>query len=268
MANGDWDSGVTTDEDAKYLVPALDRGLRVLSVFTRQRPELNTTEISQHLGLPYATTYRLLYTLEQHGLLNKTQSGFRLGSGILRLGFDYLSSLDITEFARPEMERLRDDTGASANLGILEGVEMIYIAHVPSPRPLATRLGVGSRLPAHLSSIGRLILAAMPEQQVRHLFQHVDFRGAGGRMGSVGDLLHILREDRARGYIVAEGTYDVGVVAVAAPIFDQSGRTVAGVNISGPVSWLDSVALHGRIKDQVCQAARSISAQLGYRQRA
>ena len=254
-----------TADDAKYLVPALDRGLRLLSIFTREQPELNATEISQRLELPYATTYRLLYTLERHGMLKKNparlQAEFRNPAARFRLS----PTLDIVEVARPELTALRDATGASVNLGVLEGIEMIYLAHVPSDRPLVTRLVVGSRLPAHASSIGRLMMAWMTEQQVRGLYNDFDFKAPGVQVTSLDKLIGMLAEDRRRGYVVAQGTYDVGVVAVAAPIFDRGAVPIAGVNISAPATVLDKRALDGVIKDKVLATAKAISQQLGCR---
>lgn len=253
------------DRGAKYVVPGLDRGLKLLSLFSRREPELSLGEVVKRAKLPYATAYRLLHTLELHDLLQKTGVGFRLGPGILKFGFDYLSSMDLVEMSRPVMVSLCDATGVSANLGILSGQDVIYVAHVPSPRPLMTRLVVGSRLPAHSSSIGRLILGAMPQEQVRRLFRQTDFKQADSRFKSIDDLVKLVQRDWKRGYVITRGSYDTGVVAVAAPILDRSGSVVAGVNVSGPATSLDTKALEGPIRDGVCAAARAISSLLGFR---
>lgn len=253
-------------ESTNYVVPGLDRGLRILSLFSRSQSELTMAEIKRRIDLPYGTTYRLLHTLVLHGLLKKTGSGFVLGPGILRLGFDYLSSLSLIEIAQPIMESLRDSTDASSNLGILEGTDIIYVTHVPSRRPLATRRLVGSRMPAHLSSIGRLILGWMSREEVIALFGGLDAASSNGRHQSVGDLLAQVAEDRERGYVISHGIYDPNIVAVAAPILDRMGQAVAGINVSGAISAFNADELNGSIKDEVVQAAARISSLIGYRE--
>lgn len=256
-------------QDTKYVVPGLDRGLRLLGLFSKQDAELTLTEINRRLRVPYATTYRLLHTLELHGLLHKTKVGFRLGPGILRLGYQYLSSMDLVEIARPILVQLRDITQGSANLGVLDGVDVVYIAHIPSTQAIATRLEVGSRMVAHSSSIGRLLLGAMPEENVRRIFKGNGLkRPDGSRHRSIDEMITSVQRDEKRGYVITKGAYHPGIIAVAAPIFDRSGAPVAGLNVSGLASDWDSRFIEGQIKDQVCAAAHSVSKLLGHQRKA
>jgi DNA-binding IclR family transcriptional regulator len=252
-------------QNTKYVVPGLDRGLRLLSLFNKQEAEFTLTEINRRMQLPYATTYRLLHTLELHGLLHKTKVGFRLGPGILRLGYQYLSSMDLVEIARPVLVQLRDTTRGSANLGVLDGIDVVYIAHVPSTQAIATRLEVGSRMVAHSSSIGRLLLGAMQEENIRRMFKGNNLkRPDGSRHRSIDALIASVRRDEKRGYVLTKGAYHPGIIAVAAPIFDRSGMLIAGLNVSGLASDWEPKFIEGQIKDQVCAAARAVSALLGH----
>ena len=253
-----------TSKDAKYMVPGLERGLRLLSIFKRDNPEMSISEINKHIDLPYATTYRLLYTLESFGLLSKTKKGYMLGSGVLKLGFEYLASLELVDLARPEMIALRDDVGASANLGILDGAEVIYVAHVPSFRALSTRRVAGSRFPAHASSMGRLLLGGMSDDEIRRLYKGVTMQAFGGHAHTIDGLLALVAEARAKGYVISRGIFEPGLVAVAAPILNEQSAVVAAVNVSGASSSLDTGALDGPIKDRVCLAGKRISQLLGY----
>lgn len=249
-----------------YTVPALDRGLRILFLLSAKRSEMSLAELAAELKLPRSSVFRMCYTLDQLGLLRKTQLGYALGASVLALGFDYLSSLDIVEVARPELVALRDATGASANLGVLSGTEVVYIAQVPSLRQLASRVAIGSRFPAHAMSMGRLLLSSLSEDRFEALYAGVKLqRFTADTPASLTDLRARITADRKRGYVISRGNYEDGIVAVAAPVFDIEGTVVAAINISGPAASLDTGALEGVFKDRVCAAARTISGLLGYR---
>jgi DNA-binding IclR family transcriptional regulator len=247
-----------------YIVPALTKGLRVLSLFSRAQPELTAIEIDRMLGLPHATVFRLLYTLEKEGLLLKTVGGYTLGPRILTLGYDYLSSQSLTETARDELQRLCETTDTSANLGVLDGDEVIYIAHIASRHPLATRMQVGSRFPAATSSIGRLLLGALSETSFAVLYSGALPAVADReKFADLAEFRGAVVRDLRRGHVIMRGYYEAGLIAIAAPIFDHTGMAVAGLNISGPASTFAGDAKN-RLKDDVCVAAMSISKRLGY----
>lgn len=250
----------------KYMVPGLERGLRVLFILANERGELSLTEISERLVAPRSSVFRICYTLDQLGLLRRTQHGYALGPRILSLGFDYLSSLDIVEIARPELVALRDDTGASAHLGVLSGTDVVYIAQVPSLRQLASRVAVGSRFPAHAMSMGRLLLSSLPAAEFDTLYASVELkRFTNETPGTIEELRQKIAAERERGYVISRSSFEAGIVAVAAPVMDRDGKVLAAINISGPAASLDTGALEGVFKDRVCEAARRISTQLGYR---
>jgi DNA-binding IclR family transcriptional regulator len=247
-----------------YIVPALTKGLRLLALFSRSQPELTAIEIDRLLGLPHATVFRLLYTLEKEGLLHKTVAGYTLGPRILTLGYEYLSSQSLTETARDTLQKLCESTDTSANLGVLDGAEVIYIAHIASRHPLATRMQVGSRFPAATSSIGRLLLGAMSDPAFAALYAGalpavVDRE----KFADLPEFRAAVVRDLRRGHVIMRGYYEAGLIAIAAPIFDHTGMAVAGLNISGPASTFAGDAKN-RLKDDVCAAALSISKRLGY----
>jgi DNA-binding IclR family transcriptional regulator len=251
-------------EDA-YLVPALTRGIRLLSLFSRDQPELSGAEITRRLRLPHATVFRLLRTLETFSLLRRTATGFALGPRILTLGYDYLSAQSLPEVARPVLEELRDATNTTANMGVLDGTEVIYVGHVPSRRPLATRMQVGSRFPAHASSIGRLLLGALNPAELAELYRGVSLAEPGGEAPtSLPALEATIATDSERGYVISRGFYERSLIAVAAPVYDHTGTVVAGVNISGLADSFSFDELKGQTKDHVVNAARAISQRLGF----
>lgn len=249
-----------------YMVPGLERGVRVLFMLANERGELSLTQIAERLAVPRSSVFRICYTLDQLGLLRRTSNGYGLGPRILSLGFDYLSSLDIVEIARPELVALRDDTGTSAHLGVLSGTDVVYIAQVPSLRQLASRVAVGSRFPAHAMSMGRLLLSSLPPAQFDALYAGVTLQKFTSETpGTIEDLRSRIAAERERGYVISRSSFEQGIVAVAAPVLDRESQVVAAINISGPAASLDTGALEGVYKDRVCEAARRISSQLGHR---
>ncbi|MFC7557433.1 IclR family transcriptional regulator [Pseudoroseomonas wenyumeiae] len=153
------------EPDERYLVPALIRGLGLLQAFGPGRTEMTLAELAAAIGVTRSAAYRLAYTLEHLGFLRHDPRGRRyaLGPEVLRLGYGYLASRDLVEVAGPALEALRDRTGWSAHLGILEGTEVVYVARVPTRRSVASNVQLGSRLPAHATAMGRILLAALPE---------------------------------------------------------------------------------------------------------
>ncbi|MGQ3027146.1 MAG: IclR family transcriptional regulator, partial [Ferrovibrionaceae bacterium] len=161
---------------------------------------------------------------------------------------------------------LRDATGASSHLGVLDGRDVIYVAQVSSLRQLSSRVSVGSRFPAHAQSMGRLLLAALPAAELEALYAGVALdKFTEDTPGDFAELKSRIAEDRARGYVVSRGNFERGIVAVAAPVVDAQGVVVAAVNISGPATALDTGALEGVFKDRVMAAAKAISRHLGHR---
>lgn len=252
--------------EGRYIVPALERGLRILGLFTETEPRLSLSEIAKRIGLSRSTVFRLVYTLEQGGFLQKVEERYyQLGRAVLALGFRFIAEQDILSQARPVLQRLRDVTNASAHLGIREGREVVYLAREPSRQMLISNIGVGSRLPAHQTTIGRMLLAAMPQETVRQLFRGFVF--PEGSVGSIARLLEILKADSARGFVVTESAYGPGLVSVAAQVRDATGAVVAAINVSAPEIVLPLEIARQRVAADVIAAAAELSALLGYQQR-
>ncbi|MBT4938363.1 MAG: helix-turn-helix domain-containing protein, partial [Rhodospirillaceae bacterium] len=132
---------VETNEIAqKYIVPGLQRGLQILRSFNRNRTEIGAPEIAKELGIPRSTVFRLMQTLEFMGFLEKVKntSDYRLGVGVLALGFEFLASLEVTELARPVLEKLRDDTGFSAHLVIRDGWDVVFVVKAAAKSTFAS----------------------------------------------------------------------------------------------------------------------------------
>lgn len=254
--------------DERYLVPALARGLALLECFGSGREELSLVELARGVGMTRSAAYRLVYTLAELGFLvrNPERKSYRLGPRVLSLGFTYLASQELGEIARPHLEALRDRTNCSAHLAVLDGTEIVYVARYADKKALTSRISIGTRFPAHATSMGRAILAYLPADEVRRRFNGRTLaRFSAATPTTVKALLALLESDRARGYIVSRSNFEAGIASVAAPVFDADGVPVAAINISTPETTVQGNALETAIKDQVVHAAKTISEWLGHR---
>jgi DNA-binding IclR family transcriptional regulator len=251
----------------RYMVPGLERGFRLLRCFSREHPVRPAGELARLLDLPRSTVFRLLHTLETMGLLLRDDGagGYRLGPAVLGLGFEYLSALELPEIARPTLDSLSRATGASVHLSIRDRDEIIYVSRHASRSSLASNIRVGSRLAAHASSMGRVLLADLDDREFDEIYG--DGRALEGFTDQtprdIETLRALLRDDAARGYVVSRSFYERGVVSVAAALRDATGRAVGAINITAAEQSVDRSTLEGEFKDRVCDAARAISASLG-----
>jgi len=257
-----------SDDPDRYLVPGLARGLEILRCFDRERPALSAGELARLQDLPRSTVFRLVRTLEAMGFLVREVDGrlYRLGPAVLGLGYEYLAGQEVPDIARPALEALRDATGASAHLAIRDGAEIIYLARYASRSAIASNIRVGSRLPAHATTMGRVLLADLDDAALGALYQGVALSGHTAQTPPDLDALKaMLAADRARGHVIGRAFYERGVVSVAAPVREASGRTVAAINVTAADHAFDPAELEGPVRDRVVATAIQISTWLGYR---
>lgn len=223
--------------EERYLVPGLVRGVEILRLFNRQRPVIGPPDIARELGIPRSTVFRLAQTLEYLGLLEKTEGGrgYRLGIGLLSLGFEYLASMDIAEMAGPHLDALRDETGLSAHLVVRDGAEVVVVRRASGTSAFASSLSVGTRLPAHGTVLGRVLLADLSREELVALFGTGPLPAFSAQTPrSMADLEALLMEDRKRGYAISDGYFEKGIASAAMPVRDATGRVVAAVNLTVP----------------------------------
>jgi DNA-binding IclR family transcriptional regulator len=255
-----------TSADDRYLVPALMRGFAILEALTGERREATLSEIASKLGVTRSSAYRLLYTLQHLGYVThdpRTKT-YTLGSQVLHLGYGYLASRDLVEVAMPHLVRLRDRTGWSAHLGELHLREIVYLARVPTRRSIASTVHVGTRLPAHTTTMGRVLLSGLADEDVRELYRDDASRHYKGRQQvALSELLTQLAEDRANGFVIQNSGHEPGIASIAAPIRDVTGNIVAAINISVVALFTSDAELNGPLKSEVLAAAAAISRDLG-----
>jgi DNA-binding IclR family transcriptional regulator len=251
------------EPEDRYLVPGLVRGMEVLAAFTPETPRLTQGEIAAALGVTRSAIFRVVYTLAELGfLLHDPATGrYALGPALLRLGHGVLPARDVIGVALPVLEALRDATGWSAHLGVLEGVEVVYLLRVPARRGLRSIVHVGSRLPAHATAMGRVLLAGLEEPALAALLRDAPPRRVP--LPALAVLARQAKADRARGHVMQLGSFEAGVASIAAPLRDAAGGVVAAINLSARLP--DAPEPRRRLaRDALLDAAASISGSLGW----
>jgi DNA-binding IclR family transcriptional regulator len=250
----------------RYVVPALERGLKVLQLFNRGRVELSPPEIAKALGLPRTTVFRLIQTLENLGFLERNGAALRLGPAVLRLGFEYLASLELTEIARPIVERLRDETDSASQLVIRDGREVVVVLKASTASMFASNVTVGTRFPAHATILGRTLLSELSDEDLERLFPEKQLRSFSQTTPkTLAELKALLAEDRRRGFAISEGFFERGICALAAPVRDRAGRVVAAVSLTLPRQSLEPKEFRDELIGKVRAAAAQVSQRLDYR---
>jgi DNA-binding IclR family transcriptional regulator len=216
----------------RYTVPALERGLRMLCEFSRENRTLSAPELARRFDLPRSTVFRLLATLENMGFLERAEGGrdYRLGLAVLRLGFEYLASLELTQLGTPLLNRLCNELRTPCNLVVRDGRWIVYVAKVAPPTPYASSITVGARLPAHATALGRILLGDLTLPQLRALYPEDKLETfSPSTPKTVNELSDMVQADRQRGYVLGEGFFESNISSIAAPVRDHSGHIVAAL---------------------------------------
>ncbi len=250
----------------RYTVPGLERGLRILAEFSRREPVLTAPEIARRLGVPRSTVYRLLVTLENMGFVERTDDGraHRLGLAVLRLGFEYLAAQGMTELARPILERMRDDSGYATSLVVRDGRDIVYVLRAASRSPFASAVSIGTRLPAHATVLGHVLLADLSLSQLRALYPEPRLEAISANTPtSVDALFDVVQQTRQRGHVLAEAYFEAHIGTVAAPVFGENGHVVAALGLTVPGVRIADDQRAGLVA-QVRGAATQLSTLLNY----
>jgi IclR family transcriptional regulator, pca regulon regulatory protein len=214
-------------------VEALARGLDVLACFDARRPTMTLSEVAVAADLARPTARRLLLTLAELGYVRVEDGAYALTPRVLGLGYAYTASLGLWDIARPHLEALVRQTGESSSMAQLDGSDIVYVARVSVPKIIALRVDIGTRFPAERTSQGKVLLAALPVDEVARVLAEPSRAGlppAHARRPS--DLRRELTRIRAQGWALADEELAPGVRSVAAPVRDVSGRVRAAMNVT------------------------------------
>ncbi|MBF54024.1 MAG: IclR family transcriptional regulator [Confluentimicrobium sp.] len=225
-------------------IASLAKGLRVIETFGPDRPRQSVAEAAEAAGLDRATARRCLLTLRELGYADHDGKHFQLTARVLRLGMGALSALPLPQIVQPWLDQLSDQIGQSASVSVLDETEIVYLARAAQRRVMSIGLMPGSRLPAHCTSMGRILLAALPEAEARALLDRSDLTPRTPHSLTEPEaIMTELARIRAQGYAIIDQEVEIGLRSIAVPILNVQDRTVAAMNVGLPALHADASAL-------------------------
>jgi len=225
-------------------VSGFARGLKVIEAFGETRPRLSIAEAAKITGLDRATVRRSLLTLAELGYADYDGKFFTLTPKILRLGHAYLSATPLPTIVQPHLDQLSEKAGQSASVSVLDGTEVVYVARASQRRVMSINLMPGSRLPAYCASMGRVLLAALPETQAREILSRTELKANTPRTKTdPEELMAELRRVREEGHAVIDQELELGLCSIAVPLMNARGQVVAALNIGAPAAHVAAFEL-------------------------
>jgi len=249
----------------RYTVDAAAKALELLSVFSFRESRLSLADLASRTGIPRATAFRLLSTLEQSGFLDKVHGAYQLGIKCFVLGNIVAGGLDLRETARPHLAALRETTRETTQIAILDHWQVVYLERMLSSMSVGyMRSRAGAILPAYCTGLGKTLLAYRPEADVQAWAATQKFAALTPRtITSAKRLLKDLTVIRERGYGLDEEEREKGVTCIAAPICNHNGDVVAAISVAGPTERMPRTLVGSEMAAAVVAAARAISIDLG-----
>ena len=250
-----------------YLSPPVLRAARLLRHIAEGDTVTNMSQTGRALGINRTTLLRLLHSLEAERFIEPVGAGqgWKVGLGLIGLAAQAFFSDDLFQTGVPAATRLVEMTGLSAHLGVLDCTEVVYMIRRTPNQSFASNIRVGTRLPAHATSMGRIILAYLPWSQVGRLYAGTPMPAATEQTPVTPDQLRDrLEQDRAAGLAWSRGFYEAGISSVAAAVFDAAGAPVAALNVIGQSAAFDLQADRDGIAAAIRATAEDMSRRLGW----
>lgn len=246
------------------VVPALDRGLRILALLAEHKIPMRVAEIASALGLPRSAAYELISTLAAHQMIRQNDLGeVTLGPQTLVLGSAYDTRIDFETLARDTVHRVMSQCDETAQIGVLEGREVYYVAKADAPRAVRLASTVGARLPAHCTALGKMLLALLPLAELDALLDAKPLERLTERsITDAAALRRHLDEARAQRFAWEECESNANIACVAAPVVDARNMPVAALSISTPLARMNAQRRY-QLRAIVTEHAKKLSMQLG-----
>lgn len=244
-------------------VNSLVRGLEVLKSFGKYREPMTITEVAKEVGMPPAAARRMLLTLTELGYVEQHGKRFRVGPRVLDLGYSYISSMPLWQIAQPVLERLSDKYQVSCAAAVLDGTDALYAIRANSHHPSSILVSTGTRLPAHVTAIGRVLMAHVPVAQLASLLEQIQFSSLTDRsVANATQLQKLLERVRRDGYSMVDEEMFSGLRAVAVPLKNKRDEVVASINACGNRNSIQAPYLVDTVLPALRSAADEIRAML------
>lgn len=244
-------------------VQSLERGLAVIQAFGPDSSEMTISEVAEATGTTRATARRFLLTLEQLGHIRNDGRKFSLTPHVLGLGYAYLSSLNWWQIAQPAMEDVVKELQESCSASVLDGKDVIYVARVSATRIMSINLSIGTRLPAHVTSLGRVLLSHQtPEMLDAYLADIVPYKFTDHSKTDINELRDAIETARLKGYALVDQELETGLRSLAVPIYDRNGHILAALNVGTHAARSRLNEMTTRFLTVLLEASRKITLQL------
>jgi len=241
-------------------VQSFARGLHVVRSFSAEAPRQTLSQVAQRAGLTRAGARRILLTLQTLGYVETDGRWFRLTPRILDLGFAYLSSMPIWNLAEPQVEALVARVKESSSIAVLDGADIVYVMRVPTHKIMKISLGIGSRLPAFCTSLGRVLLSGLDDDEVaRRLGAEPLTARTRHTVTDPAAVLALVQQARRQGWCVVNQELEEGLISVSAPLHGANGQVAAALNLSGQANRTDATAVQQQLLPPLLEAAQAIS---------
>lgn len=249
---------VLTTKDGDF-VEGLAKGLSVLEAFDRDHPEMTLSQVSQRTGMSPAAARRSLHTLTTLGYIRRIERRFVLSARVLALGSAYLDAANVEQLLLPELRRLVHKFGDSASIAVLDGENILYVAHYSEQRASRKIASVGTTYPAYATSLGKVLLAGLDEESFTQYLDTVKLKPLTDQTVSDRETLSKwIATCRSRGYATSSDELDYGITSLAVPVRVRSGQVVAALNSSGYTGRISTE----QIVDQRLESLRHSAIQL------
>jgi IclR family pca regulon transcriptional regulator len=244
-------------------VQSLDRGLAVIRAFGPDRERLSLSEVAKATGLTRAAARRFLLTLVSLGYVRSTGREFSLRPRVLELGYAYLSGLALPDVAAPHMEELVARLHESSSISVLDGQHVVYVVRVPTKRIMTVAISVGTRFPAYATSMGRVLLAALPPEELDQYLAEAPLTPLTNRtVTDPAQLRELLAQVAEQGYAIVDQELEEGLRSVAAPIRGAPDVGTAAINVSGHAARVSMAALREEILPALLETVAQIETDL------
>jgi IclR family KDG regulon transcriptional repressor len=256
---------VALSRKRSYNITALQRGLRLLSLFVGPDDAFSATQLTKLSGLPASTLHRFLMNLESAGFLTCDESGnYHLGVACVSLGQAALGQLDIRRLSLPYLQELNHSTRETVHLTVRVGLSAVYVEKLDSPEPLRIHSRIGAAVPLYCTAVGKVLLAYLPEPEREKILEQLEIkRFTADTVGSLQELRTQLERVQKNGYGCDLEEHEVHIRCIAAPIWDHAGRVNASLSMTGPAFRM-SLARLRQLAPLLQDVGLKVSAELGY----
>jgi len=252
------------NDQEKYLVPGLVRGLKILESFTSERTEMTLSEISSILDINRSSAFRLVQTLEQCGYLNRTpHKTYTLNVRVLQLGYTAISTMAVPKYATAVMQRLRDQTKVAVHISILDNTDIVYLNNIQALGTFTSNIRIGTRWPAYATVIGQMLLGALSDDEIRSRFANLQewVKYSDSTSENIDELIEKIHVARESEYLISWKNFKPDMIACAVPIKSRPSQTVQYVlSVSCPATSYQNIDdFIEKVVPYAIEAAKEIS---------